>query len=79
MKLGHDCMASAGPARVSLVFMNGANQGRHISLHMRIVMLRGSHVSSWWRTRAKRSNFKCANTKGGSGLNTSLKILLHLH
>lgn len=72
MKLGHGCKASAGPVRVSLVFMNGANQGRHISLHMRIMTLRGSHMSSWWRTRAKSSNFKCANAKGESGLNISV-------
>lgn len=63
MKLGHDCKASAGPVRVSLVFMNGGNRGRHISLRMRIMALRGSHVSSWWRTRAKSSNFKCENAK----------------
>lgn len=72
MKLGHDCKASAGPVRVSLVFMNGANQGRHIALHMRIMTLTGSHMSSWWRTRAKSSNFKCTSAKRGSGLNMSV-------
>lgn len=44
----------------------------HIALHMRIMTLAGSHMSSWWRTRAKSSYFKCAIAKGGSGLNSSV-------
>lgn len=64
---------SAGPGRVGLTFMSCANQRWYILLHIRIMTHRGSYTCSWWKARAKGSNFGYTKAQGVSILNILVK------